>query len=199
MADKALIVVDVQNDFCPGGALGVAGGDEIVPMINGLIGRFEHVVLTQDWHPAGHSSFASSHPGKNPFEMIAMPYGAQTLWPDHCVQGSAGANFHPALEWTRAELLIRKGFRPQIDSYSAFFENDRRTPTGLSGYLRDRGIKKVTLCGLATDFCVAFSALDAVAQGFSTTVVLDACRGIDLNGSLHAMVTRMRDAGVELN
>ncbi|MBD9649160.1 bifunctional nicotinamidase/pyrazinamidase [Ensifer sp. ENS09] len=199
MADKALIVVDVQNDFCPGGALGVAGGDEIVPMINGLMGRFEHVVLTQDWHPAGHSSFASSHAGKNPFEMIAMPYGAQTLWPDHCVQGSAGADFHPALEWTRAELLIRKGFRAQIDSYSAFFENDRRTPTGLSGYLRDRGIKKVTLCGLATDFCVAFSALDAVAQGFSTTVVLDACRGIDLNGSLHAMVTRMRDAGVELN
>ncbi|KQX41042.1 MULTISPECIES: bifunctional nicotinamidase/pyrazinamidase [unclassified Ensifer] len=199
MADKALIVVDVQNDFCPGGALGVAGGDEIVPMINGLIGRFEHVVLTQDWHPSGHSSFASSHPGKNPFEMIAMPYGAQTLWPDHCVQGSAGADFHPALEWTRAELLIRKGFRAQIDSYSAFFENDRRTPTGLSGYLRDRGIKKVTLCGLATDFCVAFSALDAVAQGFSTTVVLDACRGIDLNGSLNAMVTRMRDAGVELN
>ncbi|MGF6155306.1 nicotinamidase/pyrazinamidase [Ensifer sp. KUDG1] len=199
MADKALIVVDVQNDFCPGGALGVAGGDEIVPMINGLIDRFEHVVLTQDWHPAGHSSFASSHPGKNPFEMIAMPYGAQTLWPDHCVQGSAGAEFHPALEWTRAELLIRKGFRPQIDSYSAFFENDRRTPTGLSGYLRDRGIKKVTLCGLATDFCVAFSALDAVTQGFSTSVVLDACRGIDLNGSLHAMITRMRDAGVELN
>lgn len=199
MADKALIVVDVQNDFCPGGALGVAGGDEIVPMINGLIDRFEHVVLTQDWHPAGHSSFASSHPGKNPFEMIAMPYGAQTLWPDHCVQGSAGADFHPALEWTRAELLIRKGFRAQIDSYSAFFENDRRTPTGLSGYLRDRGIKKVTLCGLATDFCVAFSALDAVAQEFSTTVVLEACRGIDLNGSLHAMVTRMRDAGVELN
>jgi nicotinamidase/pyrazinamidase len=199
MADKALIVVDVQNDFCPGGALGVAGGDEIVPMINGLIGRFEHVVLTQDWHPSGHSSFASSHPGKNPFEMIAMPYGAQTLSPDHCVQGSAGADFHPALEWIRAELLIRKGFRAQIDSYSAFFENDRRTPTGLSGYLRDRGIKKVTLCGLATDFCVAFSALDAVAQGFSTTVVLDACRGIDLNGSLHAMVTRMRDAGVELN
>jgi len=199
MADKALIVVDVQNDFCPGGALGVAGGDEIVPMINGLIGRFEHVVLTQDWHPAGHSSFASSHAGKNPFEMIAMPYGAQTLWPDHCVQGSVGAEFHPALEWTRAELLIRKGFRPQIDSYSAFFENDRRTPTGLSGYLRDRGIKKVTLCGLATDFCVAFSALDAVTQGFSTSVMLDACRGIDLNGSLHAMITRMRDAGVELN
>ncbi|MEI3850438.1 MULTISPECIES: bifunctional nicotinamidase/pyrazinamidase [Ensifer] len=199
MADKALIVVDVQNDFCPGGALAVAGGDEIVPMINGLIGRFEHVVLTQDWHPAGHSSFASSHPGKTPFEMIAMPYGGQTLWPDHCVQGTAGADFHPALEWTRAELLIRKGCRPEIDSYSAFFENDRRTPTGLTGYLRDRGIKKVTLCGLATDFCVAFSALDAVAQGFSTSVILEACRGIDLNGSLQAMVTRMRDAGVELN
>ncbi|HEV7320778.1 MAG TPA: bifunctional nicotinamidase/pyrazinamidase [Ensifer sp.] len=199
MADKALIVVDVQNDFCPGGALAVEGGDEIVPMINGLIGRFEHVVLTQDWHPARHSSFASSHPGKAPFEMIAMPYGAQTLWPDHCVQGSTGAEFHPALEWTRAELVIRKGFRPEIDSYSAFFENDRRTPTGLTGYLRDRGIRKVTLCGLATDFCVAFSALDAVAQGFSTSVVLDACRGIDLNGSLQAMVTRMRDAGVELN
>ncbi|MCK3775933.1 bifunctional nicotinamidase/pyrazinamidase [Ensifer sesbaniae] len=199
MADNALIVVDMQNDFCPGGALPVAGGDEIVPMVNGLIGRFEHVVLTQDWHPAGHSSFASSHPGKAPFEMIAMPYGAQTLWPDHCIQGSAGADFHPMLEWTRAELLIRKGFRPQIDSYSAFFENDRRTPTGLAGYLRDRGIKKVTLCGLATDFCVAFSALDAVAQGFSTSVILDACRGIDLNGSLQAMVTRMRDAGVELD
>ncbi|KSV88821.1 bifunctional nicotinamidase/pyrazinamidase [Sinorhizobium sp. GL28] len=199
MADKALIVVDVQNDFCPGGALAVAGGDEIVPMINGLIGRFEHVVLTQDWHPAGHSSFASSHPGKTPFEMIAMPYGGQTLWPDHCVQGTAGADFHPALAWTRAELLIRKGFRPEIDSYSAFFENDRRTPTGLTGYLRDRGIKTVTLCGLATDFCVAFSALDAVTQGFSTSVILEACRGIDLNGSLQAMVTRMRDAGVELN
>lgn len=199
MADKALIVVDVQNDFCPGGALAVAGADEIVPAVNALIARFEHVVLTQDWHPAGHSSFASSHPGKTPFEMIAMPYGAQTLWPDHCVQGTAGAEFHPGLEWTRAELVVRKGFRPQVDSYSAFFENDRRTPTGLSGYLRDRGIKKVTLCGLATDFCVAFSALDAVAQGFSTSVILDACRGIDLNGSLQAMVTRMRDAGVELN
>lgn len=198
MADKALIVVDMQNDFCPGGALAVAGADEIVPAVNDLIRRFEHVVLTQDWHPAGHSSFASTHPGKAPFEMIAMPYGAQTLWPDHCVQGSAGADFHPALDWTRAELVIRKGFRPQIDSYSAFFENDRRTPTGLAGYLRDRGIKNVTLCGLATDFCVAFSALDAVAQGFSTSVILDACRGIDLNGSLQAMVTRMRDAGVEL-
>jgi len=202
MADGAqdcLLVIDVQNDFMPGGALAVPRGNEVVPVINRLAQAFDHVVLTQDWHPAGHSSFASSHPGKTPFEMIAMPYGGQTLWPDHCVQGTAGADFHPALAWTRAELLIRKGFRPEIDSYSAFFENDRRTPTGLTGYLRDRGIKKVTLCGLATDFCVAFSALDAVTQGFSTSVILEACRGIDLNGSLQAMVTRMRDAGVELN
>lgn len=198
MAGEALIVVDVQNDFCPGGALAVSGGDEIVPLVNDLIGTFEHVVLTQDWHPTGHSSFASVHPGKAPFETVTMPYGEQTLWPDHCVQGSAGADFHPALEWTRAELVIRKGFRTGIDSYSAFFENDRRTPTGLTGYLRDRGIDSVTLCGLATDFCVAFSALDAVARGFSTSVVLDASRGIDLNGSLSAMITRMRQAGVRM-
>lgn len=198
MAGEALIVVDVQNDFCPGGALAVAGGGEIVPVVNDLIRTFEHVVLTQDWHPDGHSSFASVHSGKAPFETITMPYGEQTLWPDHCVQGSAGADFHPALEWTRAELVIRKGFRTGIDSYSAFFENDRLTPTGLAGYLRDRGIDSVTLCGLATDFCVAFSALDAVARGFSTSVVLDASRGIDLNGSLAAMITRMRQAGVRM-
>ncbi|MBP1870904.1 hypothetical protein LPJGGPFB_00950 [Ensifer adhaerens] len=198
MAGEALIVVDVQNDFCPGGALAVAGGGEIVPVVNDLIRTFEHVVLTQDWHPDGHSSFASVHSGKAPFETITMPYGEQTLWPDHCVQGSAGADFHPALEWTRAELVIRKGFRTGIDSYSAFFENDRLTPTGLTGYLRDRGIDSVTLCGLATDFCVAFSALDAVARGFSTSVVLDASRGIDLNGSLAAMITRMRQAGVRM-
>ena len=198
MAGEALIVVDVQNDFCPGGALAVAGGGEIVPVVNNLIRTFEHVVLTQDWHPDGHSSFASVHSGKAPFETITMPYGEQTLWPDHCVQGSTGADFHPALEWTRAELVIRKGFRTGIDSYSAFFENDRLTPTGLTGYLRDRGIDSVTLCGLATDFCVAFSALDAVARGFSTSVVLDASRGIDLNGSLSAMITRMRQAGVRM-
>ncbi|NVD37731.1 bifunctional nicotinamidase/pyrazinamidase [Ensifer sp. HO-A22] len=198
MAGEGLIVVDVQNDFCPGGALAVSGGDEIVPVVNDLIRKFEHVVLTQDWHPQGHSSFASVHPGKTPFETVTMPYGEQTLWPDHCVQGSAGADFHPSLEWTRAELVIRKGFRTGIDSYSAFFENDRRTPTGLTGYLRDRGIDSVTLCGLATDFCVAFSALDAVARGFSTSVVLDATRGIDLNGSLSAMITRMRQAGVRM-
>ncbi|OOG68194.1 hypothetical protein BLJAPNOD_00037 [Ensifer sp. M14] len=198
MAGEALIVVDVQNDFCPGGALAVSGGGEIVPVVNDLIRKFEHVVLTQDWHPDGHSSFASVHPGKAPFETVTMPYGEQTLWPDHCVQGSAGADFHPALEWTRAELVIRKGFRTGIDSYSAFFENDRLTPTGLTGYLRDRGIDSVTLCGLATDFCVAFSALDAVAKGFSTSVVLDASRGIDLNGSLSTMITRMRQAGVRM-
>ncbi|WP_457586668.1 bifunctional nicotinamidase/pyrazinamidase [Ensifer canadensis] len=198
MAGEALIVVDVQNDFCPGGALAVSGGGEIVPVVNDLIRKFEHVVLTQDWHPDGHSSFASVHPGKAPFETVTMPYGEQTLWPDHCVQGSAGADFHPALEWTRAELVIRKGFRTGIDSYSAFFENDRLTPTGLTGYLRDRGIDSVTLCGLATDFCVAFSALDAVAKGFLTSVVLDASRGIDLNGSLSTMITRMRQAGVRM-
>ncbi|MBP1885881.1 bifunctional nicotinamidase/pyrazinamidase [Sinorhizobium mexicanum] len=198
MAKEALIVIDVQNDFCPGGALAVAGGDEIVPIVNRLIQQSAHVILTQDWHPAGHSSFASSHPGRAPFATVTMPYGEQTLWPDHCVQGSPGAEFHPDLEWTTAELVVRKGFRAEIDSYSAFFENDHRTPTGLAGYLRERDISKVSLCGLATDFCVAFSALDAVAQGFLTSVVLGACRGIDLNGSLAAMTERMRDAGVKL-
>jgi nicotinamidase/pyrazinamidase len=198
MAKRVLIVIDVQNDFCPGGALAVAGGDEVVPVINGLIERFDHVVLTQDWHPAGHSSFASSHPDRAPFEAVTMPYGEQTLWPDHCVQGSEGAAFHPGLAWTKAELVIRKGFRPAIDSYSAFFENDHATPTGLAGYLRERGIEEVTLAGLATDFCVAFSALDAVRQGFDATVKLDACRGIDLAGSMAAMTEKMRAAGVRL-
>ncbi|MFC3724820.1 bifunctional nicotinamidase/pyrazinamidase [Neoaquamicrobium sediminum] len=198
MSEKALIVIDVQNDFCPGGALAVTGGDEIVPMVNQLIGEFDHVVLTQDWHPAGHSSFASVHPGKKPFETTEMPYGTQTLWPDHCVQGADGAAFHADLEWTKAELVIRKGFRPAIDSYSAFFENDRRTPTGLAGYLRERGISDLTLVGLATDFCVAYSALDAVRSGFKATVLLDACRAIDLGGSLAAMKDEMAKAGVTL-
>ena len=198
MAEEALIVIDLQNDFCPGGALAVAGGDEIVPLVNDLIRHAEHVVLTQDWHPAGHSSFASSHPGKQAFEAIEMPYGPQTLWPDHCIQGSLGSDFHSGLAWTKAELVIRKGFHTAIDSYSAFFENDHTTPTGLAGYLKERGIGAVTLAGLATDFCVAFSALDAVRQGFKTTVRLDACRGIDLNGSLEAMIARMREAGVTL-
>ena len=194
----ALVVIDLQNDFCPGGALAVAGGDDIVPIVNRMIAENENVVLTQDWHPAGHSSFASTHDGRKPFETIDMPYGPQTLWPDHCVQGTKGAQFHPDLVWTRAELIIRKGFRKTIDSYSAFFENDHKTPTGLGGYLRERGITHVTLCGLATDFCVAYSALDARKLGIEVTVELDACRGIDLGGSLAAMTARMQEAGVEL-
>ena len=196
-ARDALVIVDVQNDFCPGGALAVPDGDAVVPLINTLAPHFAQVVFTQDWHPAGHSSFASSHPGKAAFSTVTMPYGEQTLWPDHCIQGSLGSDFHSGLAWTKAELVIRKGFRPDIDSYSAFFENDRTTPTGLAGYLRERGIDTVTLVGLATDFCVAFSALDAVGHGFKTTVRLDACRGIDLNGSLAAAWKQMTEAGVK--
>jgi nicotinamidase/pyrazinamidase len=198
MDDYALVVIDVQNDFCPGGALAVAGGDEVVPLINALSRDFEHVILTQDWHPSGHSSFASSHGGKKPFETITMPYGEQTLWPDHCIQGTDGADFHPGLEWTRAELVLRKGFRKAIDSYSAFYENDHNTPTGLAGYLGERGISQITLAGLATDYCVAYSALDAARLGFKVTVRLDCCRAIDLDGSLQRMTVRMRDAGVKL-
>jgi nicotinamidase/pyrazinamidase len=198
MDRQALVVIDLQNDFCPGGALPVAGGHEIVPLINDLIRHADHVLLTQDWHPAGHSSFASTHPGKQPFETVQMPYGEQTLWPDHCIQGSSGAAFHSALEWTKAEMVIRKGFRTAIDSYSAFYENDRATPTGLAGYLRERGIDEITLCGLAADYCVAYSALDAVQQGFHVTVRLDACRAIDLGGSLEMMMRTMREAGVKL-
>lgn len=198
MAEEALIVIDVQNDFCPGGALAVEEGDVIVPIVNRMIQAAPHVILTQDWHPAGHSSFASRHEGKAPFETIEMEYGTQTLWPDHCVQGTKGAAFHPDLDWTRGELVVRKGFRPAIDSYSAFFENDRETPTGLGGYLKERGIRKLTLVGLATDFCVAYSALDAAKLGFSVTVALEACRAIDLGGSLAAMTNEMTKAGVVL-
>lgn len=194
----ALIVIDVQNDFCPGGALAVSGGDEIVPLVNRLITASQHVVLTQDWHPAGHSSFASVHAGKAPFGTIDLPYGTQTLWPDHCVQGTKGADFHPGLAWTKAELVIRKGYRPMIDSYSAFFENDRTTPTGLAGCLRERGLTRLMLVGLATDFCVAYSALDARRLGFETHVVMDACRAIDLGGSLKEAVAKMQAAGVTL-
>jgi nicotinamidase/pyrazinamidase len=196
--DSALIVIDVQNDFCPGGALAVPGGDEILPLVNRLIAAHDHVVLTQDWHPAGHSSFASSHAGQSPFGSVRMPYGEQTLWPDHCVQETAGAEFHRDLAWSKAELVIRKGFRVGIDSYSAFYENDRTTPTGLAGYLRERGFTTLTLVGLATDFCVAYSALDAARLGFATTVVTDACRAIDLGGSLAAAEGQMRQAGVIL-
>ena len=196
MKNEVLIVIDVQNDFCPGGALAVSGGDEIVPLVNEQMRRFEHVVLTQDWHPAGHSSFASEHIGKSPFDTIQMPYGPQTLWPDHCVQGTVGAEFHSGLDVNRAQLIIRKGFRREVDSYSAFFENDHATPTGLGGYLKERGLGKVTFAGLATDFCVAYSALDARRLGLEVSVLLDACRGIDLGGSMEAMLGQMREAGV---
>lgn len=195
---EALIVIDVQNDFCPGGALAVPGGDEIVPGINALMDDFAAVILTQDWHPAGHSSFASSHGGHAPYDMIDMPYGPQVLWPDHCVIGTKGAAFHPDLRTDPADLIIRKGFRPEIDSYSAFFENDHETPTGLEGYLRTRGIEAVTLVGLATDFCVNFSAVDAAQLGFRVTVVTSLCRAIDLEGSLAAARAGMEKAGVDL-
>jgi nicotinamidase/pyrazinamidase len=195
--DHALIVIDVQNDFCPGGALAVAGGDGIVPGVNALMAEFPVVVLTQDWHPAGHSSFATSHPGHAPLDLVQMPYGPQVLWPDHCVQGSAGAGFHPGLR-TDGDLIIRKGMNPAIDSYSAFFENDRTTPTGLDGYLRGRGIAEVTLAGLATDFCVAYSALDAARLGYRVTVRMDLCRAIDAGGSLAAALGQMQAAGVRL-
>ena len=197
-ANEALIVIDVQNDFCPGGALAVEGGDQIVPGINALMEEFGAIVLTQDWHPAGHSSFASSHDGKNPFDVIEMDYGPQVLWPDHCVQGSKGAFFHPDLNTSPAQLNVRKGFNPSIDSYSAFFENDHKTPTGLEGYLRTRGLDTLTMVGLATDFCVNFSAVDAANLGFDVTVRMDLCRAIDLDGSLAAAQNGMRDAGVVL-
>ena len=197
-AEEALIVIDVQNDFCPGGALAVAGGDEIIPRINGLMADFGTVVLTQDWHPADHLSFADNHPGAAPFSLTEMPYGPQVLWPRHCVIGSEGAAFHPDLRTDPAQMVIRKGFRPQIDSYSAFFENDRRTATGLDGYLKARGIAAVTLVGLATDYCVAYSALDAAALGYRVTVLEGAARAIDLNGSLAAARDQMRAAGVAL-
>ena len=195
---EVLLIVDVQNDFCPGGALAVAEGDAIVPSINRLAQSFAHVVLTQDWHPPGHASFASSHPGKRPFDTIEVSYGAQTLWPDHCVQGTQGAAFHPKLDVPHAELVLRKGFRKSIDSYSAFCENDRRTATGLASYLRERGFERVTLCGLATDFCVAFSAIDGRGAGFDVALVTSACRGIDHEGSLDRALRSMVEAGVSL-
>lgn len=195
-ATEALIVIDVQNDFCPGGHLAVAAGDAVVPLANALMVEFGAVVLTQDWHPAGHSSFAVSHAGAAPFSVVEMPYGPQVLWPVHCVQGSDGAAFHPGLTVDCADMVIRKGFRPAIDSYSAFFENDHTTPTGLEGYLRTRGITDLTLCGLATDFCVGYSALDAARLGFGVTVVEAACRAIDLDGSLAEAWAKLAAAGV---
>jgi nicotinamidase/pyrazinamidase len=191
-----LVIVDVQNDFCPGGALAVPQGDEIIPAVNRLAAQFAHVILTQDWHPRGHASFASSHLGRKPFETLDLPYGGQILWPDHCVQGTQGAAFHPALAAPHAELVLRKGFRRAIDSYSAFRENDRRTPTGLASYLRERGFERVILCGLATDFCVFFSAIDGREAGFEVSVATGACRGIDVDGSLAQAMRSMTEAGV---
>jgi nicotinamidase/pyrazinamidase len=197
VSGTCLVVVDLQNDFMPGGALAVPRGDEVVPLVNRLAARFDNVVLTQDWHPRGHVSFASSHPGKKPFETIQLSYGAQVLWPDHCVQGTSGAVLHPDLNVTKAQLVIRKGHHADIDSYSAFLEADRRTATGLAGYLRERKLEKLYVCGLATDFCVAWTALDARAAGFDTTVIEDASRAIDLDGSLQRAWAEMAAAGVK--
>jgi nicotinamidase/pyrazinamidase len=197
-AMHALIVIDVQNDFCPGGALAVEGGDQIVQPINAMMDDFDAVVLSQDWHPAGHSSFASQHEGKNPLDMIHMSYGPQVLWPDHCIQGTRGADFHADLNVNRADLIIRKGFRSGIDSYSAFFENDHNTATGLEGYLLTRGIRQVTFAGLALDFCVSFSAIDAARLGFDVTVDQSVCRGIDFNGSMNTALTGMMSSEITL-
>jgi len=195
---EALIVIDMQYDFCPGGALAVEGGDLIVPGINALIDEFPAVILTQDWHPAGHSSFASSYKDKAPFDTVEMSYGTQVLWPDHCIQGSEGAAFHADLDTDSADMIVRKGFNPSIDSYSAFFENDHETPTGLHGYLQTRGIEQLTMVGLATDFCVNFSAVDAAKLGYDVTVLTELCRGIDLDGSLAAALEGMKGAGVKV-
>jgi len=194
--NDVLIVVDVQNDFCPGGALAVPRGDEVVPIINRLAARFRNVVLTQDWHPPGHFSFASTHPGKQPYQTVTAPYGPQILWPDHCVQETPGAEFHPALHVPRAALVLRKGMDPTIDSYSTFYENDRTTPTGLVGYLRERGFSRVFLAGLAFDFCVRYSAEDAKREGFTVFVVEDACRGIDVDGSVAATRASLAALGI---
>lgn len=197
-ADAALLIIDVQNDFCPGGALAVAGGDAVVAPINALSARFANVILTQDWHPPAHVSFAVNQPGKAAFERVRLPYGEQTLWPAHCIQGSAGAEFHPGLDCARAQLVVRKGFRPGLDSYSAFYENDHATATGLHGYLRERGISRLLMAGLATDFCVAWSAIDAAKLGLTVSVLLPACAAIGLDGSLEAQLRAMREAGVAL-
>ena len=195
---EALVVIDVQNDFCPNGALPVAGGDTIVQPINAAMYKFDTIVLTQDWHPTDHKSFASSHENKKPFDIVEMSYGNQVLWPDHCIQGSMGARFHPDLNHNRADVIIRKGSNPAVDSYSAFYENDKVTPTGLHGYLKNRDVTKLTLVGLATDYCVAFSALDATKLGYAVTVRLDMARGIDSDGSLKAAIDKMSKVGSNL-
>jgi nicotinamidase/pyrazinamidase len=194
---QALLIVDVQNDFCPGGSLEVPDGDTIIPVINKLARKFEVVIQTQDWHPAAHWSFASNHKDKEPYETINMPYGDQVLWPDHCVQGSKGAEFHPDLETTHTQLIIRKGFRKEIDSYSAFYENDAKTTTGLSGYLRDRDIETLYTVGLATDFCVKWSVMDGLQEGFDVCVVEDAVKGIDMDGSVEKAWNEMLDTGAK--
>ena len=195
----ALLVIDVQNDFCPGGQLAVTDGDQVVGPINQMISQANAVIATQDWHPAGHTSFASRHDGRNPFETIEVSYGPQTLWPDHCVQGTEGAAFHPDLHIDVAQMIIRKGFCAEVDSYSAFFENDKTTVTGLHGYLQDRGVQTLVMAGLATDYCVAYSALDAARLGYEVQVILPACRAIDLEGSLAAAAQQMTSAGVRLS
>jgi nicotinamidase/pyrazinamidase len=193
----ALLVIDLQNDFCAGGALAVAGADEVVPIVNSLADRFSHAVLTQDWHPQGHISFASSNPGAQANSVIDVAYGSQALWPEHCVQGTRGADFHPDLSLTHAELILRKGFRAEIDSYSAFLENDRSTATGLAGYLRERGLKRLFLCGLAYDFCVRHSAIDGTALDFECFVIEDACRAVSLPGTVEAADQAFAEAGVQ--
>ena len=197
-AHDVLIVIDMQNDFCPGGALAVAGGDTVIEVIHRIAPRFQHVVMTQDWHPADHTSFVSAHKGKKPYEQIELGYGPQTLWPAHCVQGSKGAEFHPALQLPQAELVLRKGFHREIDSYSAFFENDRVTPTGLAGYLEERELTRVFFAGLAYDYCVGYSALDARRLGFTAYILRDACRAIDLNGSVAKIEDEFAREGVSV-
>jgi nicotinamidase/pyrazinamidase len=191
-----LLVIDLQQDFCANGQLAVPDGDAVIPPINQLATRFPHVILTQDWHPAGHGSFASTHPGKQPYETIHIPYGPQTLWPDHCIQGTSGAEFHPGLKIPQVEMILRKGFRQQIDSYSAFLENDKQTPTGLAGYLRERGFDRIFVAGLAYDYCVRFSAIDGQRAGFVSFVLEDACRPVGLPGSVEATRREFAEAGV---
>ncbi|GAA5097335.1 bifunctional nicotinamidase/pyrazinamidase [Bartonella acomydis] len=198
MEKKALIVIDVQNDFLPGGALAVPQGNIILPAVNNLIDRFEHVILTQDWHPRNHCSFASSYTNKKPYDTVNLDYGPQIVWPDHCIQGTEGANFHASLKIDKAQLILRKGYNPKMDSYSAFLENDQKTPTGLQVYLKEHGFTKLSMCGLAMDFCVGFSALHAIQCGFKVSVSLNACAGIDLNGSLNTMLKLMNEADIEL-
>jgi len=202
LATDALLIIDIQNDFCPahdgvGGALAITGGDQIIPAVNRLARAFHHIMLTQDWHPQGHISFASAHPGTEPYQSIQVAYGEQTLWPDHCVQGTPGAEFHPALDVPHAELIVRKGCRKEIDAYSAFLENDHITPTGLAGYLRDHGIRRLFLCGLAYDYCVRHSAIDGIAHDFECFVIEDACRAVGLPGSVLATDQAFEEAGVQ--